>query len=441
MIAMGLIRAGVLMLALAAPATAQAPQDNPPQGLGGAISTRDDRATDLAIQNRILGILAQMPEFDGLRVRVDAGIVSMTGEVTELEAVARLQTLLSRVEGVVAIEEQITQSTDIGTRLVSVRDRFQTRLTQVVSGLPFMVLGLAVGAVIVLAGGWLSRRKRTLAGIAPNPFIAEFLAQTIRLISWIVALVVALDLMGARALLGTLLGAAGIFGLSLSFAARDTIEGFVATILLSLRQPFNPDDLIEVAGLRGRVIRLTSRGTTLLTLDGNHIRIPNQIIYKAVLTNFTRNPERRFMVDLTINPAADLGRARDLVLKTLGAMTFVMPRPEPVAWLDAPGPDHVVIRAGGWVSQDGTDFDLARGEAFRLLRHALADAGYLVPEPIHQIRLEQPDEATAPRAPQRKARPVDPRLSDPGPDAAFDEMVERGRIDDGRDLLKPLPRA
>ena len=188
------------------------------------------------------------------------------------------------------------------------------------------------------------------------------------------------------------------------------------------------------------MIRLTSRGTTLLTLDGNHIRIPNQIIYKAVLTNYTRNPERRFMVDLTIDPAADLGRARDVVLKALAGMDFVLKRPEPVAWLDAQGPDHVMIRAGGWVSQDGTDFDLARGEAFRLLRHALDTKGYLVPEPVHRIRLEQP-EAEARPTPARPSRPADARLSDLNSDAAFEEMVERGRIDDGRDLLSPTPRA
>lgn len=426
----------ILLGLLAAPAIAQGPPSQ--SAPSGAIATHDNVNTDLAILNRISSILAQLPDFDQINAQVDAGIVTLTGEVTEQPTVERLKTLIARVEGVVAIEDSVQLSTDLTTRLESVRERFQSRLTQVVAGLPFMGLGLAVGGVIVLAGGWLSRRERTLASIAPNPFIAGFLAQAIRLCTWIVALVVALDLMGARALLGTLLGAAGIFGLSLSFAARDTIEGFVATMLLSLRQPFNPNDLIEVNGLRGRVIRLTSRGTTLLTLDGDHIRIPNQIIYKAVLVNYTLNPERRFMVDLTIDPGADLGRARDLVVRALGNMDFVLKRPEPVAWLDAEGPEHVVIRAGGWVSQDGTDFDLARGEAFRLLRHELDAKGYLLPEPVHRIRLEQPEEEAPSRV--RPVRPADRRLADSGPDEAFEEMVERGRVDDGRDLLSPGTR-
>ena len=263
------------------------------------------------------------------------------------------------------------------------------------------------------------------------------MAQTIRLSTWIVALVVALGLMEATALLGTLLGAAGIFGLSLSFAARDTIEGFVATILLSLRQPFRPNDLIEIGGQRGRVIRLTSRGTTLLTLDGNHIRFPNQIVYKAVLTNYTRNPERRFLVDLTVDPFADLGRARDLVLRTLAGMDFVLARPEPVAWIEASGNEFVVIRAGAWVSQDGTDFDLARGEAFRLLRQALDGAGYAIPEPIHRLHLEG-QEASQLQKPDPAPAPADAPEAplDLSPDAGFEQLVDRGRVDDGRNLLR-----
>lgn len=429
--------AGLLLIVALTATPALARENGEGEGApSGAISVQDNAATDLAILNRIGSILGQVDDFDRVDVQVDAGIVSLSGEVTEQSATERLKSLIARIDGVVAIQDHVLLSTDIGTRLESVRERFAARMNQVVAGLPFVVLGLIVGALIVLVGGWISRREKTMARIAPNPFIAEFLSQTIRLTSWIVALVVALDLMEATTLLNTLLGAAGIFGLSLSFAARDTIEGFVATILLSLRQPFRPNDLIEVNGERGRVIRLTSRGTTLLTLDGNHIRFPNQIIYKAVLTNFTRNPERRFLVDLTVDPAADLGRARDLVLRELARMGFVLARPEPVAWVEASGNEFIVIRAGGWVSQEGTDFDLARGEAYRQLRKALDAEGFAIPELVHRIHVENQTERDAdkPDTNPSKRRERAPDLS---PDAAFEQLVDRGRVNDGRDLLEP----
>jgi small-conductance mechanosensitive channel len=94
----------------------------------------------------------------------------------------------------------------------------------------------------------------------------------------IAGLVVALDILNATELLGAVLGAAGVAGLALGFAVRDTIENFIASILLSLRQPFGPRDFVDIDGVQGSVARLTSRATILVSPDGNQIRIPNAAV-------------------------------------------------------------------------------------------------------------------------------------------------------------------
>src|SRR3546814_8338036 len=70
--------------------------------------------------------------------------------------------------------------------------------------------------------------------------------------------------------------------------------------MLSLRQPFRANDHVVIEGHEGRVVRLTSRATILMTLEGNHLRIPNSTVFKAVILNYTRNPERRFDFELGI---------------------------------------------------------------------------------------------------------------------------------------------
>ena len=80
--------------------------------------------------------------------------------------------------------------------------------------------------------------------IAPNAFIAELYRQLVRLMFIVGALVIALDVMNATALLSTIPGAAGIIGLALGFAVRDTVENFIASIMLSIRQPFRPNDTV-----------------------------------------------------------------------------------------------------------------------------------------------------------------------------------------------------
>ena len=101
----------------------------------------------------------------------------------------------------------------------------------------------------------------------------------------IIGIVLALSVLDASGLVSSVLGAAGLLGLALSFALRDTVENYIVSILLSLRQPFAPNDDVMIEGRQGRVIRLTSRATELLTLDGNHIRIPNAIVFEGVIVN------------------------------------------------------------------------------------------------------------------------------------------------------------
>jgi small-conductance mechanosensitive channel len=232
--------------------------------------------------------------------------------------------------------------------------------------------------------------------------------------------------------LGTFLGAAGILGIALGFAVKDSVENFIASVMLSLRQPFRPNDLVEIDGDLGRVIRLTSRATILLSVDGNHIRIPNSTVFKARIVNFSENAERRFQFDLGVDAEADLARVRDVGLGALGGLGFVLDRPAPAVWVEGVGDSNVVIRFAAWVDQTKTDFALARGEAIRIVKCAVEAAGFGLPEPIYRVRLDQEQPTAPPPAAIAPAeRPVDARNS-----AELEAIVESERRDKGApDLL------
>src|SRR5690606_38235322 len=103
-------------------------------------------------------------------------------------------------------------------------------------------------------------------------------------------------------------------GIILGFAFREIIENYLASLLLSLRRPFWANDHVLINNQEGKVIRMTSRDTILMTLEGNHLRLPNSIVFKAEILNYTRNPLRRFdfAVGLDVNEdiaaAVELGR-------------------------------------------------------------------------------------------------------------------------------------
>lgn len=359
----------------------------------GTITVEDNATQDASIAVRIREILGELEGFEDVTVTVSSGIVTLRGTTVDSEAATRLNEIAGRVEGVVAIENEVTETMDVARRLNPAIDRFVARLNQTVAFLPLAAIAVLAFAVVVLLGFAIARLKQPWNRLAPNAFISDIYRQIIRLAFVIGGLVIALDIIGATALLSTILGAAGIIGLAIGFAVRDTVENFIASIMLSIRQPFRPNDTIEIGGDTGKVIRLTSRATILLSFDGNHIRIPNATVFKSRIVNFTRNDERRFLFDLGIAPDTNLVSAKDLARETLESLPFVLDTPAANVWIEDVGDSTVTLRMAAWIAQHETSFVAARGEAIRLVKSALENAGVQMPEPTYRLIMQSLPEA------------------------------------------------
>lgn len=357
-----------LLLALSFPAHAQ---DSGAAQPTGTIEVEDSAKQDAAIAVRIRDILNELDGYDDITVTVSSGIVSLKGNALDKTAITRLGELVSRVDGIVTIENGVTETTDLVERLNPAVDRFKSRLKQTAAFIPLALIALAVFALIVFIGFFIARQKRPWDNIAPNAFIADIYRQIIRVAGVIAAIVVSLDIIGATALLSTILGAAGIIGLAIGFAVRDTVENFIASILLSMRQPFRPNDLIEINGDLGKVIRLTSRATILLSLDGNHIRIPNATVFKSRIINYSRNRSRRFQFDQPVDISKDLQHQQRIALDALKSLPFVLDSPAPSVWIESVDKDSATLRLSAWLDQSETDLPLARGESIRTIREVM----------------------------------------------------------------------
>lgn len=351
----------------------------------GEGTSSEQNQTDAAIATRIRSIISELEGYEDVTVVVKAGIVTLRGTTLELSQAEQLDMLAGRVEGVVAVENRVTMSTDVAKRLTPLIERVQNRFWQGVAFLPLVGVALFAFAVVLWIGFFIARRKRPWDRIAPNAFIADIFRAMIRVASVVAALVVALDILGATALLSTILGAAGIIGLAIGFAVRDTVENFIASVLLSIRQPFAPNDAIEINGDEGKVIRLTSRATILLSFDGNHIRIPNSTVFKSRILNYSRNPERRFEFTLGVAYGTDLAEATALAQRTLEDLPFVLTTPSVSIWTMELGGSDIGLMLTAWIDQRETGLLAARSEAIRQVLIAFESAGIEMPEPTYRL--------------------------------------------------------
>lgn len=388
---------------------------------------------DAAIAIRIREILSELGNYGDVTVVVSEGIVTLRGTTTSAVEALALDPLASRIEGVVAVKNQVTETRDIGDRLDPALDRFRSRVEQLIAFLPLAMIAGMVFALILFVGFAIARMRQPWERLAPNMFIAEIYRQLLRLAFVVIGIVAALDIINATALLSTILGAAGIIGLALGFAVRDTVENFIASIMLSFRQPFRPNDTVEINGDQGKVIRLTSRATILLSFDGNHIRIPNAVVFKSRIINYTQNAERRFMFSVMVERDCDLHATRALVGETVQNLPFVLSEPAAQTWIEALHPAGIELVITGWVDQNQTSIVLGKGEALRQVKLAIQSAGIVIPDATQAITLNRhPDDV-----PKEPVETTQVETVDASDDAALDRIVDAERdMEAGEDLLR-----
>ncbi|WFL79037.1 mechanosensitive ion channel family protein [Altererythrobacter arenosus] len=415
------------------------------------IEATQDEGTDQRIGERIRGIYAELPAFQDVSVDVNEGVVSLSGTVADPDAIDRAANIAGRVSGVVTVENSLERDLSVESNL-SILGKMSEIVASFLELLPLLTVAL-VAAIAIGALGYLIAFPAPLWNkIAPNAFLGELIRSAIRFVFVVGGIVVALDMLGAGALMGAVLGGAGVIGIALGFAMRDTIENYVASLMLSLRQPFRANDHVLIDDKEGRVIRLTSRATVLMTLDGNHLRIPNGQVFKAVILNYTRNPQRRFEFELGIDADDDPRAAMALGREVLQGLAFVLDDPEPAARIQNVGDSNIVILFLGWIDQTEADWFKSRSLAIAAVKEALEDAGFALPEPIYRLRFDSRTgplpigqtasvTETTPRKTSKVAtQPEIParRENDVRPESEIAAMVEEERRGDGEqaeDLL------
>lgn len=350
------------------------------------IETTPTPQKDNDIRQRIKGIFSEIEGLQAVNIGVTQGVVTLSGETPNEKKAQQAINLTNRLTDVVTVEDRIERTLDVQDNVTTVYQGLKAQVKTLVKAVPLLLVGIIIFVLVTWFGSWLSNRKKMWQRLTPNPFVAELLSQTVKVIFIIFGLILALSLIGAETILGTLLGGAGVIGIAVGFAVKDTIENYIASLMLSIRQPFRARDHIVINDQEGIVVRLTSRATILMTLDGNQLRIPNAEVFKGTILNYTKNPERRFTFVLGVDANDDPLAAIKVGLDAINTLAFVLDEPKAIAIINEVGDSNIILEFQIWVDQSETDFAKARSIAIRETKHALENEGFSLPEPIYRLR-------------------------------------------------------
>lgn len=406
--------AGCLIAAWASPAAAQT--RTPP---------------DAQIERKVEQKLERAPALKEVDAKVDAGVATLTGQVPARPDREHARDLTANVEGVKAVENKVALDPDLDVRFRSAFNEVKAKLVRLIASLPLLIVAFAIVGLAIWLGRLVAARLRILKRLSgANPYMDGLLRGIVQGLITLGGVLLALDLLGATSLVGAVLGSAGVVGLVLGFAFKDIAENYIAGVLLSIRRPFNPGDLVRIDSHEGRVVALTSRVTQLMTLEGNHLQLPNALVFKSVMLNYSRNPRRRFDFSTNVAVGQSWHDAMEIGIRAIREIDGVLDNPAPSALIRELADGHATLQFFGWIDQTRNDLAKTRSEAMRNVRRTLREAGIVPPDGVQKISvLRHPARETIEAADSATSR-------DTSVDRTLDrQLVDAQGADDAVNLL------
>ncbi len=206
---------------------------------------------------------------------------------------------------------------------------------------------------------------------------AVFLTRWVWRIGLIVILLSVMKQLGFD--LVAILGAAGIAGVAIGFAAQNSLSNVISGLFLMGERSINLEDFIDVNGLQGNVEAIGLLSVSLRTLDNKQVRIPNETLLKGTMTNFSKYPIRRYDLPVGVSYNEDLDKVVRVLKKALSNNILCLDEPEPLVVFTGFGNSSCDFLVGAWCRRQ--DYNALRTSLSREIKEAFDREGVEIPFP------------------------------------------------------------
>ena len=379
----------------------------------GAIGPQQDMLT--AYSRRVEAserVLAAISVIDQLVQRYREDLEARYQDVTVLE---RAEALLKRSWGLARAAWNF--------ELFTVED------TIVVDGQPITgkrsitVSKVAQVLLILLVGFWLtgvvarSVQRLLVSRFKVTPHAGALAHGVVRLVLILSLFVFALTTVKIPLTVFAFLG--GALAIGVGFGAQNLINNFISGAILLLERPIKLGDIVEVEGVRGRVVDIGARCSQIKRFDGVDLLIPNSSFLEKNVINITLEDRlTRAVVEVGVAYGSPVDEVALLLRKVAEEHLRVMRDPAPLVMFHDFGADALLFRLEFWVElTTGVDPRVVASDIRHRIDHVFREHDISIafpqrdvhlsagePLPVHIV--ERPDVRPTPPEP-------DPRVIDP----------------------------
>lgn len=147
--------------------------------------------------------------------------------------------------------------------------------------------------------------------------ITKVISEVVYFLFLLSGIFLALEVLGLESILTKLLAGAGIIGVIAGFAFKDIASNAFAGILLNIQRPFGTNDWVEIDTNFGTIKEVGLITTSIKTISGQEVFVPNQIIYNNTFINYSTFNKRRVILKSGVSYGDDLEHVKEVTLDEL----------------------------------------------------------------------------------------------------------------------------
>ncbi len=256
----------------------------------------------------------------------------------------------------------------------NIGQEFQEFYYNLLEMVPRMIVAFVVLIIFIIAGKIFYRTiGRRIQKKGSDKVVSSFISEIVKWGIYIMGVITALHIVGFGSIASSIITSAGIGAIIFGFAFKDIGENFLSGILLAVKRNFEINDIIEVDNYKGTVKDIDLRTTHIRNVEGKDIYIPNSVMLKNTVVNYTKDGFLRLGFMIGIAPESPIDDVRTLILDFLKTENYVLTKPGPKVLVKELGEFTTDVEVQFWIDVFDKDFPWGNDTDNTVRSYVIAD--------------------------------------------------------------------
>ena len=219
--------------------------------------------------------------------------------------------------------------------------------------------------------------------------VADFLSALVRYGIIAFTLIAALGRVGVQT--ASVIAVLGAAGLAVGLALQGSLANLAAGVLLVTFRPFRAGEYVDLGGTAGTVLNVQIFSTTLRSIDGKIVIVPNKKVIDGNITNFSREPVRRNELIISVAYDSDIDQVKSLISNIIASDDRILKDKEQTIRLNELGASSINFVVRIW--SKSSDLQNVYWDVLERIKREFDANGISFPYPQMDVNVKKVKEA------------------------------------------------